>query len=119
MESGFSALCINELIWSTPKNMQFTAYIYCGNEKYIMQYIYIAESVLNPAMYLFLLVWVPGCCLVSLLRDPAAIHIPCHAAHLTCRIRAHEYRQRTQLFWCDEFAGRLFFCQQSFLGGIV
>src|SRR5438067_10959707 len=52
----------------------------------------------------------------GLLRGPAAVHVPGHAAHLVGRRAAEEHRQRAEFFGRDEFAGRLFFQQQGLLG---
>ncbi|VFS60773.1 Uncharacterised protein [Raoultella planticola] len=50
------------------------------------------------------------------MRDPAAVHVPCRAAHLGCTFTTEKQRQFTQLFRGDKLAGGLLFRQQLFAG---
>jgi len=53
---------------------------------------------------------------MRLLGDPAAVHVPRHAAYLLGGIAAQEHRQCAELLGRDEFAGGLLLHQQLLLG---
>jgi hypothetical protein len=58
-------------------------------------------------------------CVKLLLRYPAAVHIPGHAAHVVAGPRAEKHRQFAQLFGSSELHGGLFFAQQLAFGVFV
>ena len=57
--------------------------------------------------------------LVALLRHPAAVHVPGHAANVVAGSGAEKHRQFAQLFRGGELLGGLFFTQQQFSGSLV